>query len=311
MRSLIYFKHKLIFTTTFLLSCLLLTGCGNQTAPLGIMSLGTFGVFMAIITSCACVYSLAKLVISTTSQRRGTNSASRFIRHNVNYGVQKTTIKISAIVMIFDVIGVIIGFTVPRVIITLMPVGIIVYAYLLMKKGTEDKQRIQATRDVTKAGLTAGKYAAVAGAAVAAPYAAGAVGAALAAEGAVTATVAAAGAMGATMLTGAEVAKGAERIRGVMEDVDHNRPVREFPELSDGYVISPDEFLKKAVRLGCDTSMDLSQMADVILMNAPEASLNELPPDMDKVEKAARLLGAVHPVEEISSSAHPALPNNS
>ncbi len=304
MRSLSYFKHKLILTLALLTPCLLLTGCGVAT-KLGIMSFGgTFGIGMLILTSTVCIVQFAKLMISTTSQERGTNSASRFVRHTYNYKVQKNAIKWSAVILAPDLVGLIIGFTIPKLLITLMPIGVMIYALILMNKGTKDKQRVQATRDVTKAGLTAGKYAAVAGAAVGAPVVAG--GVALAGGGA----LAAAAAAGTTMITGTAIAEGAERVHGVMEDVDHNRPVREFPELSDGYVISADEFRKKAIRLGCDASMDPAQMADVVIKYAPEASLNELPPDMDKVEKAARLLGTVHKAEEVYSTEPLALPDN-
>lgn len=319
----------------FMILCIipiLLAGCGatatgEEKKPVGIMGLGMTGVIMLILTAVVCGTAIAKLLISATSQKRGTNSASRFVRHNAAYGVQKKAIRRSGFIAIIDFILTIIHFTIPKLLITVIPIGIMVYAYILMKKGTEDKQRVQATRDVTKASLTAGKTAAVAGAAVAgtvvaAPAiaaigtgiaaggtaiasgagAAAAAGSAVASIGGSAATIAT-GAIGAgtVWMTGHEVAKGSERTRAVMEDVDHGREVREFPELSDGETISPDEFVRKAMKLGCDASMDIASMAQTVLKYAPEASLNELPPDMDDVEKAARLLGAVQKVEAIEA----------
>lgn len=324
------FKLRLEFLILAVIP-LILTGCGGEDGGKSkIMSFGISGGIMLFFTAGTCINSMVHLLMSARSQTRGTNSFSRFIRHNTSYGVQKSVIRGCGFVMVFDLIFFAFGFSIPKLLVILLPVPVIVYATILMKKGNEDKQRLRATRDVTKAGVTAGKTAAVVGAAAAGgamilPVAGAAVGAAGAAGGAALAGAsgagvagaiggaAAAGGAGAAAATGAiaanigtlaaaggvfavghEVAKGSERVRAVMEDVDHGREVREFPELSDGDVISPDEFMKKAMKLGCDSTMSISDMAHTVIKFAPETSLKELPEDMDEVEKAARLLGAVH-----------------
>lgn len=278
---------------------MLLAGCGAQPTEDGkptsnLMKLGISGFIMLFFTGFHCVYYIASLVHSGTSQKRGTNAMSKFIRHNTSYKQQKRILIRSSFLVVFDLLMLAFGFTIPKLIITLLPIGIMVYAGLLMKKGTEDKEREKATRTVTKAAVTAGSKTAVAGGVAAAAVVAAPVAAA---AGTATAALSA----GAIMHLSHEAAKGAERVHAHMEDVDRGREVREFPELSDGDTISPEEFIAKAMKLGCTPEMNIGDMANTVLKYAPEASLKELPEDMDNVEKAARLLGAV-------KSNHQALP---
>lgn len=287
----VFCKLRLVLTLSVL--PIMLSGCGSGDDKKSKATLfGTIEIIMLFITLLVATTTIISLIHSQISVRRGTNSVSKFLRHNSTYRTQKKAAKRNALVLAGDAVGLIVGFNIVRLITTLIPIGIIIYAIYLMNKGTDSKERITATRDVTKAGITAGKGAAVVGTAVggvaAAPVVAGAVGATGVGAAAVGLTT-----IGSTWLAGHEVAKGAERVHAHMEDVDHGRAVREFPELSDGSVISPDEFIKKAVRLGCDTTMSVKEMAATVIGFAPEASLNELPADMDDVEKAARLLGAV------------------
>lgn len=254
---------------------MLLAGCGTQPAEDGkptsnLMKLGISGFIMLFFTGFHCVYYIASLIHSRISQKRGTNAMSKFLRHNTSYKRQKRILIRSSFLVGFDLLMLAFGFTIPKLIITLLPIGIMVYAGLLMKKGTEDKECEKATRTVTKAAVTAGSKTAVAGGVAAAALSAGAI-----------------------MHLSHEAAKGAERVHAHMEDVDRGREVREFPELSDGDTISPEEFIAKAMKLGCTPEMNIGDMANTVLKYAPEASLKELPEDMDNVEKAARLLGAV------------------
>lgn len=284
----------------FMILCIipmLLTGCGAATTgeekkPVGIMGLGMTGKIMLVLTALVSIVSITKLLTSSTSQKRGTNAASKFIRHNTSYGVQKRTMRLNGLVAALDLIGTVSHFTIPRLFITLLPIGVIVYSFILMRRGTKDKERVEATRTVTKSTVTAagevGSKVAYTGATIAA-------GAAVVGS----APVAAIPAAGAAAYLAYEGHKGSERIRATMEDVDHGREVREYPELSDGRVIDPETFISKAMKLGCDAGMSIQEMADMVLKYAPEASLNELPEEMDPVEKAARLLGAVRQVEAI------------
>lgn len=288
---------------------ILLAGCGAQPAEDGkptsnLMKLGISGFLMLFFTGFHCVYYIASLIHSGTSQKRGTNAMSKFLRNNTSYKRQKRILIRSSFLVGFDLLMMAFGFTIPKLIITLLPIGIMVYAGFLMKKGTEDKEREKATRTVTKAAVTAGAKTAVVGGTVvgaamtapvvAAAVGAGSVGAAAATLTAASGTIAAAGAV---KHLGHEASMGAERVHAHMEDVDSGREVREFPELSDGETISPEEFMEKAVRLGCTQQMSINEMAETILKYAPEASINELPPDMDDVEKAARLVGAVKSIK--------------
>lgn len=288
----VFCKLRLVLTLSVL--PMLLSGCGSDADNKQKVTLfGTVEIVMLFITLFVATTTIISLIHSQISVRRGTNSVSRFLRHNSTYRTQKKAAKRNALVLAGDAVGLIIGFNIVRLITTLIPICIIVYSIYLMNKGTDSKERVEATRDLTKAGVTAGKGAAVVGTAVggvvAAPVVVGAAGVTGVAGAAVGLTT-----MGSTWLAGHEIAKGAERVHAHMEDVDHGRDVREFPELSDGSVISPDEFIKKAVRLGCDTTMSVRDMATTVIGYAPEASLRELPEDMDDIEKAARLLGAVH-----------------
>lgn len=292
---------------------MLLAGCGGppgkaEKPTSKLMTLGISGFIMLWVTVMYGMYSIAALMKSGTSQKRGTNAVYKFLRHNSAYRKQKYILINNAVTAGFDMLMMAFGFTIPKLLITLMPIGIMVWAGFLMKKGTEDKDREKATRTVTKAAVTAGAKTAVVGgtvvgAAMTAPVMAGAFGAAAAAttvagaaSAAGTALTASAGtiaAAGAVKHLSHEVSMGAERVHAHMEDVDRGRAVREFPELSDGETISPEEFMDKAIRLGCTQQMSINEMAATILNYAPEASVRELPPDMDDVEKAARLVGAV------------------
>lgn len=275
---------------------MLLSGCGAK-SPIanvrlfGIMSLTPWQI-MLIMTSLVSVVSITRLLASSASQKRGTNATTKFVRHNVTYGVQKRVMRVNGFVAAIDLIGTIAHFTVAKLLITLLPIGVIIYATILMHRGTRDKGRVEATRTVTKSTVTAagevGSKAAYTGATIAA-----------AAAVAGSAPVAAIPVAGAAAYLAYEGHKGSERIRATMEDVDHGREVREYPELSDGRVIDPETFISKAMKLGCDAGMSVQEMADMVLKYAPEASLNELPEEMDPVEKAARLLGAVRQVEAI------------
>ncbi len=51
-------------------------------------------------------------------------------------------------------------------------------------------------------------------------------------------------------------------------------------------------FRSKASRLGCTEKMSTTEMAEIIVKYAPEASLRQLPANMPVEEKAARLVGA-------------------
>lgn len=245
-------------------------------------------MFLLILNLIASIALIVMALHYKTINDRGTNAVTRFVRDvSANAGYDM----VIAIGLSVTCGCLFLGLLFKAVYACIPSVLVVVLGFVLKFKSTKNKQRVEDSRVVTKAG---GKVVAATG------TAAVAVGATVA-TGGLAAPAAAAIVAGSTA-----AAKGVTNVidKSMDQMTDVNGPdikredfkeLNAFAEKFSGISIEhPEEFIEAANRAGIETNgRDLREVASNVIQFAPPAMLAELPEEMSVEEKAMRVMGGM------------------
>ncbi len=296
----------------YLLLCIsvipiLLTACGKSEEEKALARAArakTFGVIGIIVNVIICIPILMNTIKMANTAQRGTNAVTRFVRKGVAHTSQSRYYGMLTLLIVADVLFLFFPtqFHIIKLGAFVPPIGCIVLLIVLMTKSKNDKERVKDARVVTKGtleatsavGETVGEAVAVGAAAYATggdPQAMQAAAAAGKALGKGVGNIA--GEAGKNMevegyrsMDLTETKEAAQQLSGQMQAALTKSDIQ-ITQIAD-----TELFKQKAMRLGCNETMSLGDMARVVLKYAPESSMKELPEGLSDEEKAVALLGA-------------------